>query len=206
MAQTTRVQSARIVLLIAFLLVAGALLTIPIVALTQPVESDVTNGSIAASAYLPVVLWCLGCPIALARRSTFALRFLWTLGCVSLLLHIAVAFHLGHGWSHRAAWDYTRRVAGYGDGIFVSYAFMLVWLVDVVWAWVAYRSYLARPRRLTWAIHAFLAFIVFNAAFVFASREMRETFAVVFVINCSVIAWRRWRRYANSPQRETEPM
>ena len=42
-----------------------------------------------------------------------------------LCVHVAVAFHLGHGWSHAAALNTPATVGGYGDGIFVNYAFVL---------------------------------------------------------------------------------
>ncbi|WP_171469124.1 hypothetical protein [Frigoriglobus tundricola] len=103
---------------------------------------------------------------------------MWTLGCALLLVHIAVAFHLGHGWSHQMAWEHTRQVGGYGDGIFVNYVFALVWLADVLWAWVGVDSYRARPRWLTWSVVGFLAFVVFNAAVVFGGWGSRGAFGL----------------------------
>jgi hypothetical protein len=56
-----------------------------------------------------------------------------------------------------------------------------VWLADVLWVWVAPTSYLARPRWLHWSIHGFLAFVVFNAAVVFADWSFRFTFVIWFL-------------------------
>lgn len=160
MAEAKRVQLPRLVvfaLCVGFLAFLAAVFAIPVQALLEPVGADVTNKAIKNSAKLPVLMWCLGWPVVLARRSDgFAGRFNWTLGCLLSLLHIAVAFHLGHGWSHQAAWEHTRQVGGYGDGIFVNYAFALVWLADVVWVWALPGSYLARSRWLNWTIHGFL--------------------------------------------------
>ena len=177
---------------------------LPIRALLEPVGTDISNAAIKDSALLPVLLWGLGWPIALGRQpGQLRLRLSWALGCVLLLLHIAVAFHLGHGWSHAAAWEHTRQVGGYGDGIFVNYAFALVWTADVVWACVAFKSYLARPRWLNWTIHGFLAFVVFNAAVVFGSWEMRILFALAFLISLAFVWWTRNAPPANSESNET---
>lgn len=146
---------------------------------TAPVETDIGHPAIRASALGPVVLWCLGWPVAFANAARASVaRIPWAAGSVLLLLHIAVAFHLGHGWSHAAAWEHTKQVGGYGDGIFVNYLFALVWLADAVWACAAPDSYRARPRWLNGTVHGFLAFVVFNAAVVFGSSNARVAFAV----------------------------
>jgi hypothetical protein len=156
--------------------------------LFEPVGTDVAHRAIKRSAELPVLLWCMGVWVMIWPRAfgvtadkLVAGWFPWTAGCVLLLLHIAVAFHLGHGWSHGGAWEHTRQIGGYGDGIFVNYAFALVWLADVIWMWAAPASYRARPRWLHWSIHGFLAFVVFNAAVVFAAWSFRFLFALWFL-------------------------
>ncbi|MCI0701417.1 MAG: hypothetical protein L0241_10085 [Planctomycetia bacterium] len=174
------------------------LLSAPVLLFSSPATHDVSASAIKDSAMWPAFLWCLGWPILLARRRALSgeigetaagLRFIWTLGCLLCLIHIAIAFHLGHGWSHEAAWEHTRQVAGYGNGIYVNYLFALVWLADVIWAWVAFDSYRARPRWLNWTIHGFLAFVVFNAAVVFGTNLARRiAFALMFLISLAV-AW-----------------
>ena len=202
MAEAKRVQLPRLVvfaLCVGFLAFLAAVFAIPVQALLEPVGTDVTNKAIKNSAKLPVLMWCLSWPIVLARqRDTIRLPFGWTLGCLLLLLHIAVAFHLGHGWSHEAAWEHTRQVGGYGDGIFVNYAFALVWLADVVWVWALPGSYLARSRWLNWTIHGFLAFVVVNAAVVFASWDSRFRFATFF-LGIALVVW-YLRREATSKE------
>ncbi|QEG27416.1 hypothetical protein GobsT_21720 [Gemmata obscuriglobus] len=153
----------------------------PALAFLEPSAHDTTHEAIRSSAVRVVLVWCFAWPIALARTVAVRLRVLWTLGCALLFVHIAVAFHVGHGWSHAAAWEHTRQVGGYGDGVFVNYAFALVWLVDVVWAWVAFGWYLRRPRWLTWAVHGFFLFIIFNAAVVFGGWVSRVVLGVFFV-------------------------
>lgn len=178
MAEEERVQSAYAVSdLIGAALVVGvsAYFARP---LLGPVGTDVTDPAIKTTALLPVVLWCGGWPIALGYNR----RLNWTFGCALLLVHIAVAFHLGHGWSHAHAWEHTREVGGYGNGVFVNYAFAAAWYADAFWALAAFDSYRNRPRWLNWGVHGFLAFVVFNAAIVFGSWESRRAFVVMFLL------------------------
>lgn len=193
---------------VAGVLLAGFYLALPMWALTLPVSNDPTNSAIFPTALATILLWCLGWPLLLATRATIPTwreslpsRAIWTLGCVLLLLHIAVAFHLGHDWSHKTAWERTQQVAGYGDGIYVNYAFALVWLADVLWAWIAFDSYLTRPQWVRWTILGFLAFIVFNAAVVFGTWTTRVVSLVIFLpvfLLVAVEAWYKHRRAAQS--------
>src|SRR5262245_41197379 len=179
-------------LILALLVVLGAPSIVFLLGLAGPSNS---GSAITDSAVPPVFLWCLGWPILFARRAAAGrinevaegLRVVWTLACLLCLLHIATAFHLAHGWSHEAAWEHTKQVSGYGDGIYVIYLFTLVWLADVIWAWVAFDSYLSRPRWLSWTIHGFLAFVVFNAVVVFGSNLARSiTFLLAFLVSLGV--------------------
>lgn len=167
----------------------GLLLGCAAFGFSEPSGHNIADARIGVSALIAVVFWCLGWPLAIADYSDRLFpRLFWTLGGVASLVHIAIAFHLGHGWSHSAAWEHTRQVGGYGDGIFVNYAFALVWLADGVWVWASPRSYFARPRWLNGAIHGFLAFVVLNAAVVFGGWQSR----VVFVVSFSGVAWLLW--------------
>lgn len=187
MAGAKRVQW-RDVLAVAGLISAVALATfIDVVALLEPVGTDPKDGLISLSAVAPVVLWVVCTPLAYARHRARRDRIPWALGCALLWAHVAVAFHLGHGWSHRAAWDHTQAASGYGDGVFANYAFALVWAADAIWALVAFDAYRRRPGWLHWGIHGFLAFVVFNAAVVFASPDGRVWFGT-FVLGMLAIA------------------
>lgn len=180
---------------LAFAPLGGALVAVSAVPLLGPVGTDVTNSEIRFTALLPVCLWCLAWPLAFVRTPIDLVpRFIWALGCALLLVHIAVAFHLGHGWTHAKAWEHTREAGGYGDGVFVNYAFALVWLFDAMWALVAFKSYCERPRWLNWTIHGFLAFVVFNAAFVFASWKTRGTFLFMFLLALAPVVQAKWFR------------
>src|SRR5688572_7615657 len=141
MAEAKRVQWRRGVPIVSLFLFLALTALIDVVALREPVGTNSKDALISLSAVPPVVLWVTCWPLAFARRRAGpAVRLCWAIACVLLWVHIAVAFHLGHGWSHQAAWEHTRAVGGYGDGIFVNYAFAVVWLIDAVWALFAFDS------------------------------------------------------------------
>jgi hypothetical protein len=97
-------------------------------------------------------------------------RGLWTLGFVMALLHVALAFHLRHGWSHSAALAETARqteeLLGYrfGGGAYVNYAFLVVWAADVWWWWRRPAGFSARPPALDRTVRLFLSFIFAHGA------------------------------------------
>src|SRR4051812_19580218 len=85
--------------------------------LLAPPANDVGHPAIKQSANWCLFLWCSAWPAALLARvavrkgdNLLAFRFAWALGCALLLWHIAIAFHVGHDWSHQAAWNHTRQV------------------------------------------------------------------------------------------------
>jgi hypothetical protein len=109
-----------------------------------------------------------------------AARLAWTAACVGLLAHVACAFHFYHGWSHEAAYlDTARQTAevfglDWGGGLYVNYALLTGWVLDVIWWWVrGLDAYRRRPRPLLAAWHGFLLFIIFNAAVVFETGLTR---------------------------------
>ena len=111
-------------------------------------------------------------------------RAAWTAGFIAYLTHVAAAFAFHHGWSHDAAFSETARRTGElfgvesGAGLYFNYAFTAVWLADVVWLWRGSSgnngdTYRTRPRWISIAVHAFMAFMFFNATVVFASGWVR---------------------------------
>lgn len=107
-------------------------------------------------------------------------RLVWTVACVALLAHVTCAFHFYHGWSHRAAYlDTARQTSGvfgldWGGGLYVNYALITGWVLDVSWWWArGLDSYRRRPWPLSAAWHGFLLFIIFNATVVFKQGAAR---------------------------------
>jgi hypothetical protein len=103
-----------------------------------------------------------------------AARLAWTVACAGLLAHVICAFHFYHGWSHGAAYRDTARQTyevfglNWGGGLYINYALVTVWMLDVIWWWLrGLEAYRRRPRLLVAAWHAFLILIIFNGAVIF---------------------------------------
>ena len=122
-------------------------------------------------------------------------RAIWTMGSVLFVVHVGCAFHFYHGWSHAAAWqntaDKTNELLGvpFGNGIYFSYLFLVLWVADVIWLW----TFGSRPaaaalcatsvpaRSRLWGqtppwrvlVHVFLLFIALNGAIVFEAGPTR---------------------------------
>lgn len=119
--------------------------------------------------FLAVHLYCVG--RSPAARS--ACRWCWTASWLIYVVHVALAFHVYHHWSHDHAFAHTEAVSGWGGGLFVSYAFTLVWGLTVLWSWHP-TGELSHVRFMFKAlIHAFIFFIVFNGAVIFATGAVR---------------------------------
>jgi hypothetical protein len=139
------------------------------------------HSAVIASAEMVVALMVIGWALMLANPLGENLaRFVWTLGLISLLIHIFLAIWLAHGWSHEAAVEHVREVGGFGGGILFSYLFALLWLADVAWWWINSRSRANRPPWVGWAIHGYMTFIVLNATVVFGEADRRGVYAAIF--------------------------
>ncbi len=109
-------------------------------------------------------------------------RWIWTAGCGLFLAHALAAFAFHHHWSHASAWETTAAETDamlgvrFGDGIYFSYFFLVLWVVDVVvmW-WLAGRESqpMTAAKWLRSLIHAYLFFIAFNGAIVFENGPSR---------------------------------
>jgi hypothetical protein len=122
-------------------------------------------------------------------------RWCWAWAIATFLVHLAMAFHFYHGWSHAHAFEHTRQASGVGEGLYVSYLFTLLWIADALWWHVRPQSYAARPARIDVILHAFMLFIVFNGMVVFESGAIRWAGVVMFVALAT--AWK-----LTSPLRE----
>jgi hypothetical protein len=113
------------------------------------------------------------------------IRATWTLACLAYLVHVVVAFNDVHQWSHSRAIAHTQERSGFGEGIFISHGFSVIWGVDVLW-WLALpRSYIRRPAWVGWSLHSFMLFMVFNGAVVYEEGPIRwagAAMSTVFVI------------------------
>lgn len=125
-----------------------------------------------------------------------AARWLWTVGGILLLAHVACAFHFFHDWQHsRAAADTARQTAeligwSFGGGVYFNYAFVLLWVVDASWWWAHPDSYARRSRLLAFAVQSYLFFIAINGAIVFEDGPTRWI-GLIIVATLSYHAIRR---------------
>jgi len=123
-------------------------------------------------------------------------RLWWSIACAACLVHIGLAMHFYHDWSHAKAYAHTARQTreliglDWGGGVYFNYLFELIWSADVAWWWISPRSRETRPRWLVVLVHAYLLFIVFNATVVFGAGATRW----MDVAALSVIAWMACRR------------
>lgn len=118
----------------------------------------------------------------LSRRppaTSTRMRYVWTAGCVLFGAHMLAAFAFYHHWSHAHAYlDTAEKTAAalgwrFGGGIYFNHLFAIVWVVDVLWSWVAAANYRRRPAWVTAAVHGFLLFIALNGLVVFKGGAVR---------------------------------
>jgi hypothetical protein len=145
------------------------------------------SADLAAVCYVMAV----ACGLLFANRRTH-MRLWWTAGAIVLTAHVVLAYGLVHAWSHAAAVaetiERTRRATGWDvpAGIWFNFVCLLVWLADVAWWWLSPTGYERRDRTAPgrwwgWFVHAFLAFMMFNAAVVFVEGPVRIAFALATV-------------------------
>jgi len=109
-------------------------------------------------------------------------RWCWTWALICFLVHLVMAFHYYHHWSHEHAFERTRRISGVGQGLYVSYLFTLLWTADVLWWWMAPARYRARSPWVDRLLHAFMLFIVFNSMVVFETGPIRWAGLAMFAV------------------------
>ena len=113
------------------------------------------------------------------QRFRILLRLLWTIGCVSFIAHVVAAFQFTHHWSHQAAIQSTAQQThqligwAFGEGLYFSYFFLFIWLVDVAYWWLNPDVYESRSIWIDIGIHGYLFFIAFNGAVIFESGVTR---------------------------------
>lgn len=112
----------------------------------------------------------------------------WIWGMLAYVSHVYFAFTYSYSWSHQLAVESTQRQSGFGNGIFVSYAFTLLWMFDAAWLWLSPKSYAGRSSVLSATIQVVMLFVIFNGAVVFASGAIRWFSVTLF----GLLAW-RWR-------------
>ena len=119
-------------------------------------------------------------------------RSWWSFAFLLYAVHVALAFHYYHHWSHADAVERTRQMSGFGEGIYISHAFTIVWGLDVLswWCWSHYYA-----RRSLWIdrlLYSFMAFILFNGAVIFAEGMIRWVSALTAI---ALVVWWLYSRW-----------
>jgi hypothetical protein len=118
-------------------------------------------------------------------------RDAWSLAWLAYVVHVLFAMKFAHHWSHAHAVQHTQERSGFGEGIYVSHFFSLVWTLDVLWWWLRPKGYARRSPWFDRVLHAFMAFIVFTGTVVFESGFIRWAGVVMFVVLGGCFVYRR---------------
>ena len=114
-----------------------------------------------------VALWRWVC-VPVSPDRTYS-RF-WLAAWLLCVLHVFCAFHFRHHWNHAAAIEHTaqmtERVVGlyWGGGLYINYIFLILWGISAVFT-SGFGVIL--PTGIDRSLHAFTAFMMFNATAVF---------------------------------------
>lgn len=145
--------------------------------------------------YISLICYAIALVCWVSRRRGAHYRVFWTVACVSMWSHAIAAFHYYHNWSHQHAVELTAQrtleVTGqpYGEGIWFSYALLVVWALDAALGWNP------KVRNASWypwlstIIHLYAFFILFNGTVIFESGLVRWG-GVVGTIWALRMAWR----------------
>ncbi len=103
----------------------------------------------------------------------------WLLGAAAYLAHVAAAFATHHGWSHAAAYTYTAERTdallglAWGGGLWVNYAFTVLWVGEALWWQLRPAGYARRAPAWTPAVRGAFLFMIVNGAVVFVDEPGR---------------------------------
>jgi hypothetical protein len=174
---------------------AGAAGLVGVLALPSLTATSDPGGVLTRNTIRLALLWYAAATALMLWQSPDTLwrpaRACWTVAWACYLVHLGMAFHYHHHWSHEEAFRHVEEGSGFGPGIFVSYAFTLLWTADVIWWWVRPASHARRPAWLRRSLYGFMAFVVFNGAVVFAQGAVRWVGAAAFLL--LALVWLRRR-------------
>ena len=164
---------------------------------TAPIETAIGEAALVWTVRGALALFTAG----LALSSSRAGARCWAAGAAAMATHVAVAFHVRHGWSHAAAAAATAadtdRLVGlnWGGGVWANHLFLAVWAADAAVRLLAPSRYANRPRWLAVGTVGFLGFVAVNGAVVFADGPTRWA----GVACCGLLAGLAWRRRTGPP-------
>ena len=185
---------------VAWFVALAAVIAWPFVTASPTLGDDLTRHTIRVSLafYLPALTLMILCGRRQQARPDGTARTLWTLAWAAYMVHLGMAFHYYHEWSHAHAVEHTEAHSGFGEGIYFSHLFTLLWTADVAFWWASPDRYLRRPSRFTWLLHAYMLFIVFNATVVYEQGFIRWAGVALFVWLIAVWSYQHLRSEASA--------
>jgi len=162
-----------------------------------------TQSNILTLITIRIALLCYAIVVGLllagyrGTRSRNLLRPLWTAGCFAFVCHVICAFQFTHHWDHQDAIQNTAKQTqellgwAFGEGLYFSYLFLLLWVADVMFWWRNPDRYESRPAWLSFAVHGYLFFIAFNGAVIFEGGVTRIGGIVATVVFAAILLRRR---------------
>ncbi len=153
-----------------------------------------TPALVALTIWTALLLYTAGEYGRTRRPASAWARPVWLLGAVAYLAHVAAAFGTCHEWSHAAAYAHTaaRTEAllglAWGGGLWVNYAFTILWAGEALWWRMMPGSYAGRARAWTPAVRAAFLFMVVNGAVVFVDGPGR--WLGVAIVAALLAIWR----------------
>jgi hypothetical protein len=187
LSDSTRIVPILVLLTVVWAVLLGIVFLVPRW-LPSPVAGEFLTRNtvrVALLFYLAAVLLMLRLDLEGWRAATpagKAARLCWTLGLLAYLIHLAMAMHHYHGWSHADAMRHVDDVSGFGPGIFMSHLFTLLWVADAAWWWLKPESYASRSAWIGTALHVYMAFIIFNGTVVYEKGVIRWAGVLLFVV------------------------
>lgn len=165
-------------LLAAWAVLLALVLAWPSLTASSTASDDLTRNTVRLSLLFYAVALTLmmrlrpGDLLAVSRRGRLA-RWCWTLAWAAFVVHLGMAFHFYHHWSHADAVRRTQEMTGFGEGVYVSDLFALAWTADVAAWWLRPTWYARRSPWVGRVLHGFMLFIVFNATIVYETGLIR---------------------------------
>ncbi len=165
-------------IILTWLVALAAVIVWPVLTGSPTLGDDLTRHTVRVA----LAFYCAACWLMLrlrpaewraaTPRGRFA-RWCWTLAWAAFVVHVGVAFHFYHHWSHAEAVAHVRERSGVGEGVFASYSFTLAWTADVAWWWLWPAGYAGRPGWVDQALHGFMAFMIAMATVVYEDGAIR---------------------------------
>lgn len=146
-----------------------------------------------------LLLWLAAEWLALNPARLRLRQWIFGLSAIVFLGHVVLAFHIFYDWSQSTALAdvrrQTREVTGleWSIGLWINYAFALLWCGEALWLGLEARHYSGRPRWITLAVRGVFWFMAFNGAVVFVKGPQRWL-GLAICLGAVGVWWTGWKR------------